>query len=192
MSDRAIQTAVEKLAGTFKKDTVEMLVGTVKSVDESKSTCTVVIENGVELPNVLLQAGVCDGLQVIPKKDSGVVVIKSTYNQPFIAVYSDVEKYYLQVGDGSLTVFKDTSNNQPLIQLNDGSYGGLIKIQELVNKINAIENLLNGFITIYNTHAHTATSLGSPTTVPSSVETQTISPITQKSDIENTKVNHGA
>lgn len=191
MKDRAITTAIQKAAGTFKSDTVSLIVGTIKSVDEDKSTCVVVIENGVELPNVLLQSSVCDGLLIVPKKDSTVYVLTSKYNSPLIVQYSDLEKLYLQVGDGSLTVFKDTANNQPLIQLNDGSYGGLIKIDELVKKINALENLINGFITIYNTHTHTASAFGSPTTVPSSVETQNISPTTQKSDLENTNVNHG-
>lgn len=186
MSDRSIKTAVQKLAGTFKDDTVQLIIGTVNSVDEDNATCEVLIQNDVILPNVSLQSSICDGLLILPVKDSTVYVLTSKYNTPLIIQYSDIDKFELTVNDSYFVVKNDGS-----IQLNDGSFDGLVKVGELVKKINAIENLLNGFITIYNTHTHTATSFGSPTTVPSAIESQQISPTTQQKDIENDKIKHG-
>ena len=37
MRDRAIKTAIQKMAGTFKDDTVQLFIGTVESVDEDKA-----------------------------------------------------------------------------------------------------------------------------------------------------------
>ena len=186
MSDRAIKTAVQKLADTFKEDTVRLIIGTVESVDEDKAICSVKIQNDVILPNVSLQASICDGLLIIPVVDSTVYVLTSKYNTPLVIQWSDIDKFMLQVGDSYLEVKNDGS-----FQFNDGSFDGLVKVGALVDKINALENLLNGFITIYNTHTHTASSFGAPTTVPSAIESQQINPITQQQDIENDKIKHG-
>jgi len=186
MSDRSVKNAVQKLAGTFKEDTVQLIIGTVESVDEDKAICSVKIQNDVTLPNVSLQASICDGLLIIPVVDSTVYVLTSKYNTPLVIQWSDIDKFMLQVGDSYLEV-----NNDGSFQFNDGSFDGLVKVGELVKKINALENLLNGFITIYNSHTHTASSFGSPTTVPSAIESQQISPITQQQDIENDKIKHG-
>ena len=109
MDDRASQTAVEKLAGTFKADTVKLILCKVKSVDEAKATCEVTGQGDVVIPNVLLQSAICDGLLVLPKVGSDVYVLTSKYNQPLIVQYSDVEKYYLQVGEAELTLKSDGS-----------------------------------------------------------------------------------
>ena len=186
MSDRSVKTAVQKLAGTFKEDTVQLIIGTVESVDEDKAICSVKIQNDVTLPNVSLQASICDGLLIIPVVDSTVYVLTSKYNTPLVIQWSDIDKFMLQVGDSYLEV-----NNDGTFQFNDGSFDGLVKVGELVKKINALENLLNGFISIYNSHTHTASSFGAPTTVPSAIESQQINPITQQQDIENDKIKHG-
>ena len=186
MSDRSVKTAIQKLAGTFKEYTVQLIIGTVESVDEDKAICSVKIQNDVTLPNVSLQASICDGLLIIPVVDSTVYVLTSKYNTPLVIQWSDIDKFMLQVGDSYLEV-----NNDGSFQFNDGSFDGLVKVGALVDKINALENLLNGFITIYNTHTHTASSFGAPTTVPSAIESQQINPITQQQDIENDKIKHG-
>ena len=186
MSDRSVKNAVQKLAGTFKEDTVQLIIGTVESVDEDKAICSVKIQNDVTLPNVSLQASICDGLLIIPVVDSTVYVLTSKYNTPLVIQWSDIDKFMLQVGDSYLEV-----NNDGTFQFNDGSFDGLVKVGALVDKINALENLLNGFITIYNSHTHTASSFGAPTTVPSAIESQQINPITQQQDIENDKIKHG-
>ena len=187
-SDRSIKAAIQQMAGTFGQDVVKLNVGKVKSVDEDKSTCVVVIKGinqSVEVPNVNLQVGVCDGLQIIPAVDSDVLIITSTFNQSYIIQYSDVDKYYLQVGDSELTI-----NNDGTMQLNDGSYDGLVKVAELTQKLNDIENLLNEFIGIYNAHTHTIVPIGIDTDPPSVPETNTLTP-TQQEEIENNLITHG-
>lgn len=184
--ERAIETGIQKLSGTFKKDHVILLTGTVKSVDADKATCVVVIENDVELTDVQLQSAICDGLLITPVIDSMVTVITSTYGLPFVAQYSDIDEFYLQVNDSSLTVKNDGN-----IQLNDGSFKGLVKIEELVKKINALEKLVNNFGTAFNSHLHTCAAPGSPSTAPTVPFTEQINPVTQVSDLENDKITHG-
>lgn len=187
MSDRSINTAILKMSGQFKTDTVKYIVGTVKSVD--KNTCVVTCVSGdspIDIPNVLLQAEVCDGLLITPKVDSTVFVCVSIYNPPYVAMFSDIDEFYLQVGDSSLTITNDGK-----IKLNDGSYDGLIQIKELVKKINALENLVNNILTTLKSTTIPLAPSGTYPFAPLYSALNNISPITQQADIENKDITHG-
>lgn len=194
MSDRAIITAIQKIAGVFKKDNAYYTIARVKSVDGE--TCTVVIQSGeaeLELNNVLLQVEVCDGLLITPATDSNVLVCISTYNPPYVAMFSDIGEYYLQVGDSA-----DLITNDGKRKLNGGEYGGLIKSIDpdnpqigLLARLNKVENLLNEFIALYNSHGHTSSAPGSNTSPPLAPQTNTINPVTSRSDIESDWITHG-
>jgi hypothetical protein len=188
-SDRSIKAAIQAMAGTFGQDVVRINVAQVVSVDENKSTCTVRIKGvnqSVDVPNVNLQTGVCDGLQIIPVVGSDVLVITSTYNQSYIIQYSDVDKFYLQVGDSEMTI-----NNDGSMQLNDGSYDGLVKVQELTQKLNNLENLVNNILNTLKTTVIPLAPSGTYPFAPLYAATNPINPITQQSDIENNLITHG-
>mgnify|MGYP006314369861 FL=1 len=186
MSDRSVKNAVQKLAGTFKEDTVQLIIGTVESVDDDKAICSVKIQNDVTLPNVSLQASICDGLLIIPVVDSTVYVLTSKYNTPLVIQWSDIDKFMLQVGDSYLEV-----NNDGTFQFNDGSFDGLAKVGELVKKFNALENLVNNMLnTLKNTTIPLAPS-GTYPFAPLYAAFNNISPITQQKDIENELIKHG-
>jgi hypothetical protein len=194
---RGIQTAIAKAAGTYKKDDIRFIWGQVKDYDENKQTCTVIGEQDVEIPDVALSAGVCDGLVILPAKES-TVVIAETIHSPvrFVILYSDIDKILLQVGDSGLTIWNSAQNGKQEIQFNDGSYGGLIQIQPLVDKLNALEKSLNDLIDSFNQHTHSVGGvmggIASVTSlVPSSLNTGKINPTTQKSDLENPLITHG-
>ena len=197
-SDRSIKAAIQAMAGTFGQDVVRINVAQVVSVDENKSTCTVRIKGvnqSVDVPNVNLQTGVCDGLQIIPVVGSDVLVITSTYNQSYIIQYSDVDKFYLQVGDSEVTI-----NNDGSMQLNDGSYDGLVKVQELTQKLNDLENDVNNLKNILQTVLTTTVNEpgnGAPSAFQIAMNAalasyygQQLTP-TQQSDIENNLITHG-
>jgi len=123
------------MAGTYNSDTNYLVTGTVSKVDEAAGTCDVDAITGsatTEIQGVELQTVVSDGLLIIPKIGSEVKVLFSKYTTPFIVQYSEVEKMYL---------------SGTLIQFNDGKLGGLVTVNELVNKLNALENKLNSIIT---------------------------------------------
>lgn len=171
--DRSIIESMQKLSGTQLSDAVSMVYAEVVSVDEDKYTCECEAIGGdavTGIVNVALMAGVNDGFLLVPKIGSAVVLVMSKRYQPFIAQYSEIERIEMH---GSA------------IELNDGSSGGLVKVIELTQKINALENLLNDLIAKYNLHVHAAN--GTPTV---SQETGIII-ATQREEIENTTVVHG-
>lgn len=142
---------------------------TVESVDTAKKTCVCEpVTGGAELMGVKLMAKNQTGFYIIPKVNSEVVVCVQE-NLSFVTMFSEVDE----------------------IQLNGDSYDGLVKIQELVDKLNNLENAFNQHLALYNAHTHAGVTSGvSSTAVPSAVDTNVLTPTVQ-TELENTTVKHG-
>lgn len=201
--NRQIIEAIQKISGTSLNDNVHLLIGSVDSVNESNRTCTVTSissKGSVTIENVLLMSSTDDGILLVPTIGSPVFVLYSTFNQPFVALFSGLDKILLVAGENnaSIQVDKDglkleISNtkvyvSKDLTQFNDGSLGGLVKVVELTQKLNNLESKVNSLITAFNSHVHTGVTTGagaSGTTL--TTVTGTLTP-TQRADIENTKI----
>lgn len=173
-----IKQAIEKLAGTHLVDKPHVAIAEVVSVDVQACTCTVQQVTGktsTERKTVSLMADVSDGLLLIPAVGSTVIVAWSDRLLPYVAMFSDLQDVYLDA-TGTIT-------------MNQGTEGGLVKVRDLVTKLNNIENKVNAIISSYNGHVHpdpVSGTTGTPT-VPIS---GTLTP-TQVVDIENPNVTHG-
>lgn len=167
---------------------------TVTSVDEANRTCnatTVTGVSGIEIKDVMLMAALDDGLLLTPAVDSNILVIKSEKVPPYAIMYSELTKVSAIVGDNNVEITSDG------IQLSGNTFGGLIKIQELVTKINRLESKVDDLITKYNSHIHITTATVGATPTPGVIAPTTTSetPIgtqTQKSDLENETIKHGS
>ena len=181
-AENDILLAVQHLSGTKGADKVYLISASVESVDETTRTCVVDVVNGMgqtKIENVLLMSGIDDGMFLVPAIGSTVFVSYSTFNQPFVSLFSELQKVVFIVGDYTLQM---TSAG---VQFNGGSLGGLVKVIDLTAKLNNLENKVNALITAYNGHIHPASSgTTSPTT---SLVTGTLTP-TQQQDIENGKI----
>lgn len=102
---------------------------------------------------------------------------------PQIDSFDQVDKYFIQPVSNLFISAKNT-------QFNDGNNGGLVLVNPLVTKINALENLINNLITQYNGHTHIlALSSGTGTAAATvSQETGMINPVTKASDIQSTVI----
>lgn len=204
-NNRKIIEAVQKMSGTQLTDNVKLVAANVDSVNEAERTCvvtTISSQGSVTIEDVQLMASIDDGILLVPQIDSTVIVSYSTFNAPYISLFSGLEKVLIVAGennasvqidkDGLLLEIADTKLiiNDGLTQFNDGSLGGLVKVIELTQKLNNLENLVNGLITKYNSHTHTVATTGTATAQTgtaaptSATETQTLTP-TQRADIEN-------
>jgi hypothetical protein len=181
-TDRQIKEAIQHLAGTHNKDEIKVVQCEVESVDVDTRTCNVVTISGLAtytIENVALMSAIDDGVLILPKVGSIVSVIHNKKGIKFVSQFSEVESIVIITGDTTIEI-KDG-----LVQFNDGSFDGLVKIKDLVDKLNNLENLVNQFIGLYNGHVHTSNGV-----VTFSVVTKTLTP-TQQSDLENTKITHG-
>jgi hypothetical protein len=173
-----LRDTIRQLAGTQFDDAVSSVMAQVVSVDIDTATCVCQLIGGVttaELKTVNLMAENDDGLLLVPAVGSTVIVIWTKRMLPFVAMFSEISDVYL--------------NASGVVEINQGTYGGLVKVQDLVTKMNAIENKLNSIIASYNAHIHPDPVSGS-TGVPTVPITGTLTP-TIVADIENPNVTHG-
>ena len=144
---------------------------TIIDVNETALTCTARPINGnSDFLNVRLQAGAGNGVIMLPKIDSVVIVQPINDVTGYISLFSEIDS----------------------IQFLDGSYGGLIKIDDLVGKINDIEDKLNDILSTLKTHTHAGVTSGASSTAPP-VDFVAILALTNtsKTEIENDLIKHG-
>ena len=172
---------IKKLAGTLDTDTVHLIECTVNSVDEDNRICECTpLSDSFEgtLESVYLSAQPNDGIIQIPVIGSIVkICICNSIDYPFVIQFSDLEK---------IIILAETS-----IQFNNGSFDGLVKVIELTEKLNNLENKLNSVISTFNSHVHTGvTAGGGSSAVTPTLISGTLTP-TQQAEIENDKITHG-
>ena len=144
-------------------------VCTVDSVDLTTLTCYCVpLNDDADIINVRLMANIDNGFLLIPEVDSIVVVSFLSDSSAYVSLVSKVSE----------------------VHLNGKNFDGLVKINDLVEKLNNLENKVNTIISTYNAHTHVASSFGTPTTTPVAPVTGTLTP-TIKQDLENITILQG-
>lgn len=181
---------IQKNAGTYGADLVYMLTCIVDSVDEGGRLCMVIpINNNIASFPAHLMAEIDDGILRIPSKGSTVKIIFSSLNAPTVVQFSELDKIFYVAGGSTFLIDKSG------IQLEGTKYGGIPEVGPTSDKIIALENKLNDLLVKWNAFC-AAYVPGSPTVsgLPLTLTTSdlpVISPITQRSDLENAKVLHG-
>lgn len=175
------------IAGTH-TPSVKTFTATVKSVDEGGYTCEV--QNGEDTPYIARLKAVLDmedteGYILIPEIESEVVVTEINIGDYAIIGYSKVSKILLKTEDTSLNIDKNG------IVFNDGSFGGLIKINELKSELDKINQLLQAIIAVLQGVPIAEPGNGNPSALQQALN----SAITGKllptySRIENEKIKH--
>lgn len=152
-------------------------IATVKSVNESEYTAIVNIygETTDKTVNLSVLGSVNGSFIIIPKVDSRVLI-----------GYKDrVNGYVVSVELAS----KIISNSDEIIY-NLGENEGLVKVLELTDKLNNLENKVNSIISSYNTHVHTGVTTGDGSSEGTpSVISGTLTPTT-KDELQNDKIKH--
>lgn len=205
-----IQTAIQKLAG--EREPILKLCR-VDSVDKDKRTadCTP-LDDTAPLLACNLQANQIgeEGLVLFPKVGAFVLVgLMDDYDQGAVLMTDDLESLELKFEKHQVELNKDnfklTNDSQTIevtaegIVFNGGEFGGLIKVEELTKKINAIEddiNKLKQAITSWQGQASTPVPPNSPSAglvaLASGLSPWAGQQIvkTKKADYENEKVKH--
>ena len=150
-------------------------MATVESVDAKKYTCSVKLLGGEGiLEDVRLKAeNEKDyGVVSIPEKGSFVVVsILGSEAGAFVSLCSKLQKIEVKIGDQTMEIDKNGF-------VFNGGVNGMVLIDKLVQKLNALEQAIN-------THTHPYVNVSAPSNT--SVTTSLMTP-TQQSEIENTKI----
>jgi hypothetical protein len=151
----------------------------VISVDNTERTCEVEPLNGnSELFGVRFQANIelTEGIYIEPKVNSHVIIGFLNPVQALVLQYSEVENVYIDTnGD---TIF------------NGGTNFGMVKVADLVQKLNALETKVNDLIIALQGVVIPLAPSGTYPFAPIFSPITIINPLTQQSDLENTKVQH--
>lgn len=166
---------------------IQVVVGKVTEINENEATCTVAIQGEPTRYDVQLRSVVSDnnGFVIIPELNSYILlgIINNNPVHSFVIAYSNIQKVLIKNTDGITLEISDT------IKLNGNQYGGLVKINKLVQRLNAIENAFNQLLNDYKTHNHLHPQ--GPTTGLLIPNTQMPIDNTTVNELENTKVQHG-
>lgn len=141
----------------------------VESVDEDEGTCACLPVNGdAKFIDVRLQAEAGKGVLIMPKVGSKVIVQPINTVTGYVSMFSDVDS----------------------IKFLDGSHGGLVKISDLVTKLNNLEDTVNDLI---STLQGIVIPLAPSGTYPFAPEFAGIAPLTptEVGELENDKITHG-
>lgn len=169
MSVDTIRESLKKLTQT--NEEIYSIVCSVDSVDTTNNTCDCTPKDGsADLLGVRLMAQNQTGFLIIPKVNSIVVVTMLNRSTGYVALFSELSE----------------------IHLNGKNYDGLVMINDLVTKLNNLENKVNSLISTFNAHTHPYVNVSAPaTTSPSTTPVVgTLTP-TVKVDLENKTVYQG-
>jgi len=169
--NRDLTEAIRTLSG-IDQLSYESMVCKVSEIDTTKFTCTCSpIDGSADYIEIPYNVGAVKGFVIEPKDGSYVALTTTSETTGFVSMVSEVNQIYL----------------------NGDNEGGLVKVQDLVDRLNDIKDVVNDLITKFNSHTHiltltTGTGTAAPTASP---ETNTI-PNTTVSELENIKIKHGS
>ena len=160
----------------------------VFEIDEKEFHATVDVNYcGLETWFVRLQSitGCKSGVKIWPKIGSVVLVGRiGNSEERLILAYSEIDKIEWKIGDQVLVMTKDG------FVINGGELGGMIKIEELVNRLNAIENDINNLKQVFTSWTVTPQDGGGALKTASSSWYQQSLEKSQRDPLEDTKVKH--
>lgn len=149
---------------------------TVTAVDTQNYTCDVVTDDEDELPGVLYKSAECGVVDVVfePAINSRVLIMQLADSDEWVV---------LKCGAVS-NIFI----NAPQINFNNGSLGGLVKVADLVSKINVLENDINAIKTVFKSWVIVPSDGGAALKTLAATWANATLTKTVKADLENTKI----
>lgn len=166
----------------------------VTEVDEAKGFMQGKTDSGLEYFDILLSLDGDNGVTLLPTVGSRAVIgiIEGQATYAFLIMASKVDSINIKV-QNKLAIRIDAGG---VITINGDGNKGLVMIEPLVDKLNRLEDKVNGLIDKHNTHTHITTATVAATATPGVIAPTTavevpIAPKTLLKDLENTKVKHG-
>jgi hypothetical protein len=165
-----IRQAIQALSGLNDLQ-YEGVVCNVSDIDLATFTCTCTpIDGSAEFYEVLLNADADKGFTLIPKDGSVVIIQQTSQANAYLTMVSKVDQVYI-AGDAN---------------------GGLVKVNDLVSKLNRIENDINVLKLVFSTWVPVASDGGAALKVAAATWfAQQLIPITTANDLQNNTVKHG-
>ena len=160
------------------------VITTAEVVSIEGDTCTVKVNADSNIPGMNLRATgreVDSKLLITPRVGSFVLIGSQSGDFRDCNVLAVEEPETLSIEAEKITILIDVANGK--ITINEGELGGMVKVIELTQKLNAIESAFNQLLAHYKSHNHLHPQ--GPTTAFVTPPTQSDLSQTKRSDIEN-------
>lgn len=149
--NRALRDAVQQLAGTYNKDIVSITACIVTSISDAETKFTVdcTAISGVadtSIPGVRLNAEANDGMLIVPKLLSTIMVVNSSMNEYYAYMYSDIEKIICIIDSNNRYEFGSGG-----FIWNGGVLGGMTKTLELKVQLDKMNTIVQNLVTVLRT-----------------------------------------
>ncbi|MCS7076505.1 MAG: hypothetical protein NZ455_07345 [Bacteroidia bacterium] len=181
-----IRKTIQMIAGTHIK-AVKTFTATVLQVHEDY---TITAQSGSDVPVIarlkaVLEVENSEGFILIPAQNSQVIITEVDLNQYAVIGYSAVDKIVLKTENIQIQMDKNG------IVFNEGSFGGLIKIQELRNKLDKINQILQAIMSVFQGVPIAEPGNGSPSALQATLAAALAGKLLPTyANIENDKVKH--
>lgn len=169
--------------------------GVIKTVHEADFTCTVTVGDidFYAVPMKVLISATQPSVVEVPTVGTKCTLLfkDKSMDRPTMLYVQSSDKLLIKIGSSTVDIQND------LIKFNGGSLNGLVKIDDLVTKLNNLESRANGIVTSFTTLSAAMTALGAVpvlgTALGTAITTATtpvITPLTPtvRANIENTKI----
>jgi uncharacterized protein YoxC len=156
--------AIQEIAKQGKKH----LTCEVLGVEGRFCDCLPIEENGI-IYDVMLQTEEKSGVLMVPAIGSKVVVTLQSKTRAFVSAYGELQS----------------------IKFLDGTFGGVVKVQELVEKLNTLEQDINSLKNAFNTWVVVANDGGAALKSAAGSWAGDNLTETTVADIENNRIRHG-
>ncbi|MEG1581345.1 MAG: hypothetical protein RR386_08820 [Bacteroidaceae bacterium] len=174
----------------------------VKSVEDNSCTVQSILSE-IEYDQVLLQAypGAQSGMIVTPKVDSVVWMVSIDACNRFVCMCSELEKIDCTMGEKvSISLNEKLQIDVEKISceiskdglvFNGGKLGGILKIEDVVKKINALEKEMNALKNVFSTSwVPVPQDGGAALKIAATSWAVNMLKETQKSELEDDKIKH--
>ena len=190
--EQEIADEYRKMLMRLKGVAVKSGVVVAGSINEDELTCKVVISNDdpespTEDVQLTSKPGLNAGVVLFPADDSIVWIGEIDGNGQWgILRCSELVKAIVTIGGSAITI------TDGLIQMNDGSLGGLTKTLELQAQINKLNTLVAHLVAIINGAAIPEPGNGSPSALQAALKAAiSMDEVGDFSNIENTNIKQG-
>lgn len=187
MGARERKIIADKLREMSQTTGFDIVQGEVDSVNENDFLIDVKITEGVVIHNVRLSSITQNknGVIEIPKKGSYVVIARMEGGVDYVLLRAnEITKWLLKIQNTTIEITDSE------IKANGGNNKGMVKVVELTQKINNLENKVNELIGICKSMTVALAPSGTYTLGTAFFSAVQTLQTTNKGDIENTKFTH--
>lgn len=184
-SNRDIIYAIRKIAGVDGIKKAQIVMGTVTAINGN--TCNVEVTLGdacQSITDVNLNSAANDGFTLYPENGSDILIALMPDNSAYMIACEDITKTVCYIDNNNKYEFDSNG-----FIWNGGNNGGLVKVIELTQKVNNLEDLVNNLLTVLKS---TTIPLAPSGTYPFAPLYAAYNPLTPtvRNDIEDTKIKH--